>query len=249
MFGMQEPSSDDLTRPFNENEIDLSEPDKSDLDKQKNLRKPEKDHFWRTISIFVFFVALLRLFVMDPFLVHGSSMEPTFDEGNYVIVDKLTYKISEPKRGDVIVFDAPTDDDRYFIKRVIGLPSERIVVDGQVVQIFNKEFPEGFIINEPYVVHGSTRQKEVVLGPDEYFVMGDNRGVSSDSRIWGALKREAITGRALVRLLPLDAVSVFPGNTSHFPGKVYPGDSFRGNTEVTEPIEQTEAKLQPKQTL
>lgn len=221
---MQEPSQEELSRPFYENEINLSEPDPFESESEKTKNKPKKDHFWRTISIFVFFVALLRLFVIDPFLVHGSSMEPTFKEGNYVIVDKLTYKMREPKRGDVIIFDAPTNDNRYFIKRVIGLPGERIVVDGSTVQIFNSQFPDGFIINEPYVTYESARISDITLRPDEYFVMGDNREASSDSRIWGPLKKEAITGRALIRLLPIDSVSIFPGNIEHFPESIYPED-------------------------
>lgn len=220
---------------------------------EKLENKPKKDHFWRTISIFVFFVAILRLFVMDPFLVHGSSMEPTFNEGNYVIVDKITYKISDPKRGDVIVFDAPTDDNRYFIKRVIGLPGERVVVEGSIVQIFNKEFPNGFTLSEPYVVHESERVADQTLKPNEYFVMGDNREVSSDSRIWGPLDREAITGRALVRLLPVQGISLFPGNISHFPSKRYPGDASgdirQENTSTQAPIPSTQSSLEPKKTL
>ncbi len=219
----------------------------------KPINKPKKDHFWRTISIFVFFVAILRLFVMDPFLVHGSSMDPTFDEGNYVIVDKLTYKMSDPKRGDVIVFDAPTDDNRYFIKRVIGLPGERVVVEGSIVQIFNTQYPQGFVLNEPYVVHESERQAQVTLKDNEYFVMGDNREVSSDSRIWGPLDREAITGRALVRLLPVQDISLFPGNISHFPGKRYPGDVTgdirQENTSTQAPLPATESSLEPKKAL
>ncbi len=186
------------------------------------MAKPQKDHFWRTIFIFIVVVAVLRIFIIDPFLVHGSSMEPTFDEANYVIVDKLTYAFSEPERGDVIVFDAPTEDGRYFIKRVIGLPGERVVVEGPLVQIFNTENPDGFLLNEPYVTFESQRKVERTLKADEYFVMGDNREVSSDSRIWGPLKKDAITGRALIRLLPISDLSVLPGSVSKFKDVRYP---------------------------
>ncbi len=193
------------------------------------MPKPEtKDHFWRTIIVFILIVAGLRLFVIDPFLVHGSSMDPTFRDGNYVIVDKLTYALSNPKRGDVIVFKAPTEDGRYFIKRIIGLPDERVVVDGSVVQIYNTEYPNGFVIYEPYVEFESGRKADRTLKSDEYFVMGDNREVSSDSRSWGALKETAITGRALIRLLPIQSMSILPGSQIKFDDITYPE---QGNTQ------------------
>mgnify|MGYP001016259168 CR=1 FL=1 len=180
--------------------------------------KPKKDHFWTKIIFFMLAIILLRLFVIDPFLVNGSSMEPTFEDGDYVIVDKLSYQLRAPARGEVIVFDAPTNDGRYFIKRIIGLPGERVVVDGTSVTIFNKENPNGFKSTEPYVKFTSNRKADRTLASDEYFVMGDNREVSSDSRIWGPLHRSAIEGRALVRLLPLKTFGITPGSTDEFPG-------------------------------
>ncbi len=181
-------------------------------------KKPKKDHFWTKIIVFMVAIILLRLFVIDPFLVNGSSMEPTFEDGDYVIVDKLSYQVRAPERGEVIVFDAPTNDGRYFIKRIIGLPGERVVVDGTSVTIFNKENPNGFKSTEPYVKFTSSRKADRTLASDEYFVMGDNREVSSDSRIWGALHRTAIEGRALVRLLPFKHFGLTPGSTDEFQG-------------------------------
>lgn len=244
---MQEPSQEELRRPFDENIIDLSEEAENE---EKNKIPPKKDHFWRTITIFVFAVALLRLFVMDPFLVHGTSMSPTFEEGNYVIVDKFTYKFSLPKRGDVVVFDAPTDDNRYFIKRVIGLPGERVVVDGEVVKIFSEKYPNGFTLREPYIGRQSNRVADITLQDDEFFVMGDNREVSSDSRLWGALKKEAISGKAVLRLLPFKDINILPGHIDHFPGNFYPGDEFVPNSETGENAGSLdEIDLQPKKTL
>ncbi len=182
----------------------------------------KKDRFWTKIVVFMLIVIGLRLFVIDPFLVNGSSMEPTFDNSDYVIVDKLSYGLRMPKRGEVIVFDAPTNDGRYFIKRIIGLPGERILVNGSSVTIFNAEHPEGFIADETYVKFPSNRKADRTLAVDEYFVMGDNREVSSDSRIWGALKRDAIEGRALIRLLPLDRFDVTPGSLDEFAGAKLP---------------------------
>lgn len=213
---MQEPSREPSSSHFNSG-IHLEQ---REVETYRNM--PKKDHFWRTISIFIVFVLLLRLFVIDPFLVHGSSMEPTFDEGDYVIVDKITYTLSEPIRGDVIVFDAPTEDGRYFIKRIVGLPGERVEVNGSTVKIYNSANPNGITISEPYVVFKSGRVKDLTLGSDEYFVMGDNREVSSDSRIWGPLKKSAITGRALIRLLPLKQAGILPGFSNSFTGVVYP---------------------------
>jgi signal peptidase I len=186
-------------------------------------QKPEKkDRFWTKIIVFMLFIIVLRLFVIDPFLVNGSSMEPTFEDGDYVIVDKLSYSLRDPKRGEVIVFDAPTNDGRYFIKRIIGLPGERIVVDGTSVTIFNKENPNGFKAKETYVKFQSSRKTDRTLESDEYFVMGDNREVSSDSRIWGALKRDSIEGRALLRLLPFEHFGMTPGSVDEFVGVELP---------------------------
>lgn len=250
---MQDTSKDDLNRPFYDSfEIDLSKP-KPDVFNAAMYKKPKKDRFWLTITSFVFVVAMLRLFIIDPFLVHGSSMEPTFDEGNYIIIDKLTYKLSDPNRGDVIVFDAPTEDSRYFIKRVIGLPGERVIVDGSVVQVYSKQYPYGFYFNEPYVKYESGRRADRTLAEDEYFVMGDNREVSSDSRLWGPLKRSAITGRALIRLMPLDEISLFPGGINRFTGKIYPGDDLTppSNSTTTAPTDEIETSptTSPKKTL
>jgi signal peptidase I len=180
------------------------------------LGHQKKDNFWMKIIIFMLVIIVLRLFVIDPFLVNGSSMEPTFEDGDYVIVDKLSYHLHAPGRGDVIVFDAPTNDGRYFIKRVIGLPGERIVVDGLSTTIYNTENPNGFAASETYVRFPSNRRTDTTLKSDEYFVMGDNREVSSDSRIWGPLKTSAIEGRAVLRLLPFKDFGVMPGSIGKF---------------------------------
>lgn len=185
-------------------------------------KKPKKDHFWLRVFSFMLLVLVLRFFVIDPFLVHGSSMEPTFNDGDYVIVDKLSYKLRQPVRGEVIVFDAPTDDGRYFIKRIIGLPGERVIVDGSSIKVINKEYPQGFALKETYIKFQSDRKSDKTLGPTEYFVMGDNREVSSDSRIWGALEKEAIEGRAMIRILPFKEAGIQPGSVDKFEGVAYP---------------------------
>ena len=182
-----------------------------------NLKADEKDKgFWGFTVIAIIVLLLLRLFVFGPFLVFGSSMEPTFDTGDYLIVDELSYRLHDPARGDVIVLTPPIagDENTHFIKRIIGLPGETIIVHGSNVIIKNKQHPDGFQLTEPYVKFPSDRVATYILTSDQYFVMGDNRAVSSDSRIWGPLKRSLITGRAFFRLYPFNKMGIFPGKIS-----------------------------------
>ncbi len=158
-------------------------------------------------------VVPIRMFIAQPFIVSGASMAETFHTGEYLIVDQLTYHFNSPSRGDVIIFRYPKDPSKYFIKRVIGLPGETITIEDTVVKIFNEENPNGFIIDEPYIKSMRPANKmEEKLGEREYFVMGDNRDESSDSRIWGVLQEERIIGRAFLRLFPLSTVDVLPGS-------------------------------------
>lgn len=202
---------------------------------------PRKDHFWKIISGFILIVICLRLWVIDPFLVNGSSMQPTYESSDYIIVDKVSYQMNEPQRGDVVVFDAPTNDGRFFIKRVIGLPGERVLVNAEQVTIFNDAHPEGFLLNEPYIFFQSDRVADKTLASDEYFVMGDNRKVSLDSRMWGALKKDAIVGKAFLRLIPITDMGIYPGSLEEFEGVTYP--ETKAHTPVETPA-QTEASQQ-----
>lgn len=154
----------------------------------------------------------VRTFIAQPFIVSGASMENTFQTSEYLIVDQLTYEFNKPQRGDVIVFRYPKDPSKFFIKRVIALPGETINIEGNTVRLSNPEYPNGFILDEPYIksmVNGNSLTE--VLGDREYFVMGDNRDQSSDSRYWGVLQEERIVGRALVRLYPFSKVDYLPG--------------------------------------
>jgi signal peptidase I len=154
----------------------------------------------------------LRLYVAQPFIVVGASMEPTFDTGQYLIVDELTYRVKDPERGQVIIFKYPKDPSKYFIKRIIGLPGETVILKDETVTIKNSTNPEGFRLNESYITFKKGADQTTVLKSDEYFVMGDNRPVSLDSRSWGPLPKDHIIGRALVRLLPISTISLLPGN-------------------------------------
>ncbi len=170
----------------------------------------------REILRFSFYALIIvlpiRMFIAQPFIVSGASMETTFSTGQYLIVDQLTYHFEEPLRGDVIVFRYPKDPSKFFIKRIIGMPGDTIHIEGSEVTITNEENPDGTKLAEEYVhsMRPTTTITEV-LGPGEYFVMGDNRDASSDSRAWGVLQRDKIVGRALIRLFPLTEMDVLPG--------------------------------------
>lgn len=159
-------------------------------------------------------VVPIRFFVAQPFIVSGASMDPTFATGQYLIVDELSYRFAPPARGQVIIFRYPKDPSQYFIKRIIGLPGETVnIKDGQVY--VTEVSGDTIKLSEPYVSDkGNGADTTVTIPADKYFVMGDNRPESSDSRTWGLLPRENIIGRAFARLLPLQTASIFPGSTA-----------------------------------
>ncbi|MFA6446335.1 MAG: signal peptidase I [Candidatus Paceibacterota bacterium] len=183
----------------------------------KPVPKSKMQEFKETLR-FVFLILIIiipvRLYIAQPFVVSGASMDTSFADGQYLIVDELTYEvIHEPVRGDVIIFKYPLDPKRFFIKRVIGLPGETVLIEKSSIKIVNQNNPNGFILSEPYLTLGfSTSEKiEKTLGENEYYVMGDNRNNSSDSRMWGPLPRRNIIGRAIARLLPISKATIFPG--------------------------------------
>ncbi len=153
----------------------------------------------------------IRVFIAEPFIVNGASMDPTFLTGEYLIVDQISYRFEEPERGEVIVFRYPLDKTKYFIKRVIGLPGEVVELNDGKVTVKNSEHPDGFVLDEPYIAHPKSDRGTFTVTGNSYFVMGDNRAGSSDSRVWGMLPHENIVGRAFLRLLPITRTSVFPG--------------------------------------
>ncbi|MEI6296085.1 MAG: signal peptidase I [bacterium] len=183
-----------------------------------NEEKPETWwDFFKEITRFtvlsLIIVLPIRFYIAQPFLVSGSSMDPTFADGQYLIIDEISYYFNTPARDEVVVFRYPKNPSKYFIKRIIGLPGETLIVKDNQVTIKNKENDEGFILNEKYVknLDFQKRDIEVKLGDSEYFVMGDNRGASSDSRDWGPVSKNLITGRVLLRLLPISKAEVLPG--------------------------------------
>ncbi len=182
---------------------------------EKNTQeKTTSQSFWELVRfafLALIIVIPIRVFVGEPFVVSGSSMIPTFEDKNYLIVDKISYKLAQPERQDVIIFRYPNDQTKFFIKRIIGLPNETVDIKNGVISIKNTERKDGFELLEPYIKTTWNDTIHIELKSDEYFVMGDNRNASSDSRYWGPLKRELITGRAFLRLLPTNKIDTWPG--------------------------------------
>ena len=128
---------------------------------------------------------------------------------------RSTYRFREPQRGEVLVFKSPPEPKKYYIKRIIGLPGETVKIEGEQVTIINTTHPEGIILKEDYVLHPQPSTKTFTVPENQYFVMGDNRAGSYDSRSWGGVPKENIRGRALLRLLPLQHINVLPGNEDY----------------------------------
>lgn len=150
-------------------------------------------------------IGVVRYFLFKPFYVKGQSMEPNFYEKDYLIIDELTYRFREPQRGEVVVFRAPVGSD-YYLKRVVGLPGERVKVENQKIVVYNDDHPQGLIVEEVYLTENTPGSIMVSLGPDEYFVLGDNRDASYDSRRFGPIKENAIVGRAWLRGWPVNRI-------------------------------------------
>ncbi len=163
------------------------------------------------IALALIIVIPIRTYIAQPFIVSGESMVPTFQDGQYLIVDEISYRMGHVNRGDVVIFKYPLDTSRYFIKRIIGLPGEQIEISGKSVKITNKEKPLGFTLSEPYINEDFITNEKYNTGPDEYFVMGDNRNRSADSRSWGVVNKKFLIGRAYLRLLPFNSIDYLPG--------------------------------------
>jgi signal peptidase I len=160
-------------------------------------------------------VFIVRHFIFKPFYVKGQSMEPTFFEQEYLIIDQFTYRFREPERGEIIVFRPPTGVKDFYLKRIIGLPGERVRVEENTVIICNTEC---HVIDEIYL-EGDVHTEGAVsmtLGPDQYFVMGDNREHSFDSRKFGAITKKDIVGKIWFRGYPLERIGGFEVPTYNF---------------------------------
>ncbi|OGH71599.1 MAG: signal peptidase I [Candidatus Magasanikbacteria bacterium RIFCSPLOWO2_01_FULL_43_20b] len=154
-------------------------------------------------------IGLVRYFLFKPFYVRGQSMEPNFYEKDYLIIDELSYRLREPERGEVVVFKAPNGGKDYYLKRIVGLPGERVKISDDKIIIYNDEFPQGTVLPETYLEKTTYGNVDQTLGTDEYFVLGDNRGASYDSRRFGPISKDEIVGRAWLRGWPFTRAAAF----------------------------------------
>ncbi|MGA2418411.1 MAG: signal peptidase I [Candidatus Staskawiczbacteria bacterium] len=201
----------------------MEESNPNEIVEEKNpsgqVKSPEKKfkkylsfawELFKIALIALVIVVPIRYFLFQPFIVSGASMTPNFESGDYLIVDEISYRLSNPQRGDVIVFNFPKDPSERFIKRVIGLPGETVdIINGQVEIINNGKTT---ILSEKYLPDDlkTYPNTETTLKADEYFVMGDNREYSYDSRAWGVVPRANIIGKAFLRIFPVAALSEIP---------------------------------------
>jgi len=207
------PPSEPVTiTPENTPENEFLEPGEGEIfpQPQPEVTTPSQAHphpiaslIWETIQTLVLaglLIVFFRTFIFQNFVVEGSSMFPTLIQGDRLIVSRLSYVIGEPERGDIIVFQYPYGPEKDYVKRIIGLPGETVSIKNGTVIIDGKPLPA-----EDYVKNKSRETKApVTLGDDEYFVMGDNRTGSSDSRSWGPLQRHFIIGKAWLIYYPFD---------------------------------------------
>jgi signal peptidase I len=186
---------------------------------EANIERPKKGikkyipFIWEITKIAVIaflIVAPIRYFLFQPFIVSGASMSPNFSSGDYLIVDEISYRFSDPQRGDVVVFNAGFIKGyagQRFIKRIVGLPGEMVDVKNGQVQITKDG--KTTVLNEKYLPDDlkTYGDRNITLKADEYFVLGDNRNYSYDSRMWGVAPRSDIVGKAFLRILPITSLS------------------------------------------
>ncbi|MDD4271594.1 MAG: signal peptidase I [Patescibacteria group bacterium] len=167
----------------------------------------------KVVVISLAIIIPVRYYLIQPFYVKGASMEPNFYDKEYLIIDEISYRFHEPARGDIIVFRYPRNPEEYFIKRVIGLPGEKVQIKDGFVYVYNKENPLGVKLDEPYLNSGDKtyglNEETTALSDSEYYVLGDNRNASKDSRSFGPVDKKLITGRVLLRGWPFNRIDVF----------------------------------------
>ncbi len=168
---------------------------------------------WVKIIVLALVIVIpIRAFIFQPFIVKGQSMEPTLHQNDYLIIDQITYRFREPRRHDIVVFRYPNNPSQYYVKRIIGLPGERIVIKNGKIYIYNTIFPEGFLLDEDKylsIKNAAVDNVDLAMDKDEYFVMGDNRLQSFDSRFWGALKSKYLVGRVVLRIWPVTQAQAY----------------------------------------
>lgn len=167
---------------------------------------------WEVIKVVVISLAIIipvRYFLIQPFYVKGSSMEPNFHDYEYLIIDELTYRFNDPVRGDVVVLNDPRDHSQYFIKRIVGLPGDEVRIEDGDVQINGVNLDETSYLDEDVVTDSALGERTFTVEENEYFVMGDNRPASYDSRRFGPVSEDDFVGRVWIRAWPFDRFTVF----------------------------------------
>ena len=173
-----------------------------------------KSFVWETAKVIVISLAIIipvRYYVIQPFYVKGASMEPSYYDHEYLIIDELSYHVRDPRHGEVVVFRPPNDPRQFYIKRVIGVPGDRVKITGGSVIRYTAAHPDGEQLDEPYLSEGTVTlgEVDVQLKDNQYFVLGDHRGASLDSRVFGTIARGEIVGRTWIRGWPLNRITVF----------------------------------------
>lgn len=151
-------------------------------------------------------VVPFRLWVAQPFIVSGASMEPSFENGNYLIIDELSYKFKEPQRNDVVVIRLK-NSPVFYIKRIVGLPREKVEIKNSGVYVINKNNKQEIKLDEVFLKGAETYpESNFELKDNEYLVLGDNRTRSLDGRMFGPITKNNITGKVFIRLWPINSI-------------------------------------------
>lgn len=189
----------------------------------KNFLKSLFSFVFELVKIVVISLVIIipiRKYIIQPFYVKGASMEPNFYDHEYLIINEISYRFDKPQRGDIIVFRYIRNPQEFFIKRVIGLPNERVEIKDGGVYIYNEENSNGVRLNEPYLPKDTKtfalNLDTFTLKEDEFFVLGDNRFSSKDSRSFGPVKKSFIIGKVLVRGWPFTRMNYFEGEKYNF---------------------------------
>jgi signal peptidase I len=166
----------------------------------------------KVVTISLAIIIPVRYFLIQPFYVKGASMEPSFYDHEYLIIDEISYRFGDPRRGDIVVFKYPKDPSQYFIKRIVGLPGEKVSIKDDQVYVFPAEGKKFMLDESPYLDLGTetSGNKEWTLGPDEFYVLGDNRDYSLDSRSFGPVYKDLVVGKVWVRGWPFWRIKTFP---------------------------------------
>jgi signal peptidase I len=189
-----------------------------------NLIKSFFAYIFEFVKIVVISLAIIipiRYYLIQPFYVKGASMEPNFYDKEYLIINEIGYRLGEPQRGDIVVFKYPRDPQEYFIKRIVGLPGEKIQIKNGEVFIYNQANDwQGQALEEDYLpkdlkTYGMS-DDVVELNEREYYVLGDNRNASKDSRFFGPVDKSFLVGKVWLRGWPFDRINFFKTEASGF---------------------------------